>query len=244
MPAIIRRALAITTALEVAIMSLETIMASYVFMKILESSPQRYDAGINLLSLGQSNRIQHYIVENYITAGDKVLEIGCGTGTMAVLCAEKGASVVGFDISFRMLAIARRKVSERNLIDRIQFREMAAIEMDNNFGDKSFDKIISTLVFSEFYPDEQKYVLREAYRILRPSGLLIIADEVRSNSPWKRILHLLFRVPLTVITYILTQTSTKALKSIEGALTDTGFEIICEKRSLLDSFGLYVARKG
>lgn len=218
-------------------------MVSYVFMKILESSPQRYDAGINLLSLGHINKIHQDIVENYITAGDEVLEIGCGTGTMAILCAEKGASVVGFDISYQMLAIARRKVSERNLTDKIQLREMAATEMDNNFGDGTFDKIVSTLVFSEFYPDEQKYVLREAYRILRPGGLLIIADEVRSNSPWKRILHLSVRLPLMVITYILTQASTRALKGIEDALTSTGFEIIYQKRSLLDSFGLYVARK-
>ncbi len=218
-------------------------MVSYVFMKILESSPQRYDAGINLLSLGHINKIHQDIVENYITAGDEVLEIGCGTGTMAILCAEKGASVVGFDISYQMLAIARRKVSERNLTDKIQLREMAATEMDNNFGDGTFDKIVSTLVFSEFYPDEQKYVLREAYRILRPGGLLIIADEVRSNSPWKRILHLSVRLPLMVITYILTQASTRALKGIEDALTSTGFEVIYRKRSLLDSFGLYVARK-
>ncbi len=218
-------------------------MVSYVFMKILESSPQRYDAGINLLSLGHINKIHQDIVENYITAGDEVLEIGCGTGTMAILCAEKGASVVGFDISYQMLAIARRKVSERNLTDKIQLREMAATEMDNSFGDGTFDKIVSTLVFSEFYPNEQKYVLCEAYRILRPGGLLIIADEVRSNSPWKRMLHLSVRLPLMVITYILTQASTRALKGIEDALTDTGFEIIYQKRSFLDSFGLYVARK-
>ena len=224
-------------------MGLGTRMVSYVFMKILESSPQRYDAGINLLSLGHINKIHQDIVENYIAAGDEVLEIGCGTGTMAILCAEKGASVVGFDISYQMLAIARRKVSERNLTDKIQLREMAATEMDNSFGDGTFDKIVSTLVFSEFYPDEQKYVLREAYRILRPGGLLIIADEVRSNSPWRRILHLSVRLPLMVITYILTQASTRALKGIEDALTSTGFEIIYQKRSLLDSFGLYVARK-
>ena len=84
-------------------------MASQVFMKILESAPQRYDRGINLLSLGQSKRIQQEIVGNYITTGDEFFEIGCGTGTLAVSCAEKGASVVSFDIPPQMLAIARLK---------------------------------------------------------------------------------------------------------------------------------------
>jgi len=45
-------------------------MASYVFMKILESAPERYDMGINMLSLGQSQKIQQEIVKNYINAGD------------------------------------------------------------------------------------------------------------------------------------------------------------------------------
>ena len=218
-------------------------MASYVFMKILESAPQRYDRGINILTLGQSKRIQQEIVENYINAGDEVLEIGCGTGMLAISCAEKGASVVGFDISSQMLAIARRKVQERNLADKIQLQEMGAIEMDKAFDNETFDKVMGALVFSEFYPDEQKYVLGQVYRVLKPGGLIIIADEVRSNSLWKRVLQLSVRIPLTVITYILTQTSTKALKDIKSLLTNAGFKIIREKRSPLDSFGLYVAKK-
>jgi demethylmenaquinone methyltransferase/2-methoxy-6-polyprenyl-1,4-benzoquinol methylase len=213
-------------------------------MKVLESSAQRYDAGIKILSLGQIKKIQGEIVENYIAGGDKVLEIGCGTGTLAILCAEKGASVVGFDISPQMLSIANKKIRERNLTDRIQLEEMGAIEMDKAFNSDTFDKIVSTLVFSEFYSDEQKYVLREAHRVLKHGGLIIIADEVRPNSLAKRISQLLVRIPLMVITYILTQASTKALKGIESAITSAGFQIVHQERTLLDSFGLYVAKKG
>jgi len=218
-------------------------MASYIFMKVLESSAQRYDAGIKILSLGQIEKIHREIVENYIAVGDKVLEIGCGTGTLAILCAEKGASVVGFDISPQMLSVANKKIRERDLTDRIQLEEMGAIEMDKAFNSDTFDKIVSALVFSEFYSDEQKYVLREAYRVLKHGGLIIIAEEVRPNSLAKRMLQLLVRIPLMVITYILTQTSTRALKGIESAITSAGFQIIHQKRTLLDSFGLYVAKK-
>lgn len=57
-----------------------TRMVSYLFMKILESSPQRYDAGINLLSCGHINKIQQDIVDNYITAGYEVgMRVKCGT---------------------------------------------------------------------------------------------------------------------------------------------------------------------
>ena len=219
-------------------------MASYVFMKVLESSAQRYDAGINILSLGQINKIKREIVENYIAAGDKVLEIGCGTGTLAVLCAEKGASVFGFDTSSRMLGIAKKKIRERNLGDRVEIAEMGAIEMDKAFASETFDKVVSTLVLSELYSDEQKYVLAEAYRVLKHGGLIVIADEVRSNSVAKRTIQLLVRIPLMVITYILTQTSTKAVKGIENAIAGAGFEIVHQERRFFDSFGLYVAKKG
>lgn len=219
-------------------------MASYVFMKILESSAQRYDVGINILSLGQSNKVKREIVENYITVGDKVLEIGCGTGTLAILCAEKGASVTGFDISPHMLDIAKKKIQEKNLTDGLQLKQMGAIEMDKAFDNETFDKIVSTLVFSELYSDEQKYISWQAYRVLKHGGLVIVADEIKPNSLAKRILQLLVRIPLMVITYILTQTSTKALKNITSLLTDAGFEIVYHKKSHFDSFGLCVARKG
>ena len=218
-------------------------MVSYIFMKILESAPQRYDMGINLISFGQSRRIQQEIVEEYICEGNQVLEIGCGTGTLAISCAKKGASVVALDISSQMLAIAARKVREHDLIDKIRLEKMGAIELENAFDDNTFDRIVSTLVFSELYTNEQKYVLSQAYRILKPSGLIIIADEVKPRSLWKRIMHSLIRIPLALITYLLTQTSTKALEDIKGPMMDAGFKIIRERRSFIDSFGLFVGQK-
>ncbi|TRO57284.1 class I SAM-dependent methyltransferase [Candidatus Bathyarchaeota archaeon] len=218
-------------------------MASYIFMKILESAPQRYDMGINLISFGQDRRMQQEIVEEYVHKSNQVLEIGCGTGTLAISCAKKGASVVAFDISRQMLAIAERKVREHNLIEKIQLKEMGAIEMEKAFNENTFDRIVSTLVFSELYDYEQKYVLNQAYRVLRPNGLIIIADEVKPRSLWKRIVHSSIRIPLALITYLLTQTSTKALGDIKGPITNAGFKIIHEKRSFIDSFTLFVGQK-
>jgi len=218
-------------------------MASYVFMKILESAPQRYDMGINLISFGQNRRIQEEIAEEYVSEGHQVLEIGCGTGTLALSCAKKGASVVAIDISSQMLTIAERKILEHNLIDKIKLKKMGGIELEKAFSDNTFDRIVSTLVFSELYADEQKYVLNQAYRILRPNGLIIIADEVKPRSLWKRIVHSSIRIPLAVITYLLTQTSTRTLEDIKSPMNDAGFKIIHEKRSFIDSFGLFVGQK-
>jgi len=199
--------------------------------------------GINLISFGQSRRTQQEIVDEYICEGNQVLEIGCGTGTLAISCAKKGASVVALDTSSQMLAIAEQKILERNLINKIQLEEMGAIELENAFNDNTFDRIVSSLVFSELFADEQKYVLRQAYRILRPNGLIIVADEVKPRSLWKRIVHSSIRIPLALITYLLTQTSTKALEDIKVPMMNAGFKIIYEKRSFIDSFGLFVGQK-
>lgn len=219
-------------------------MTNYVFMKVLESSAERYDAGINLLSLGESEKVKAQIVQNYITVGDRVLEIGCGTGTLAILCAEKITSVTAFDISSDMLEIARKKIEGRDLGDKIQLKQMGATEMDKAFDDETFDKIVSTLVFSELYSDEQRYVLEESYRVLRLGGLIIVADEIRPKSLAKRILHSLVRIPLVAITYVLTQTSTRPVRDMEGLLTGAGFHVIYRRESRRGFFGLYVARKG
>jgi len=98
-------------------------MFNYVYMKILESQPDRYDRGIWWLSFGQSETVKRRIVGEQVTPGSRVLDMGCGTGTLAVLAAEKGAQVTGFDVSPGMLAVARRKVVAGGLTERIELQE-------------------------------------------------------------------------------------------------------------------------
>jgi len=84
------------------------IMAT-VFMKWLEKSPKDYDRGINILTLGQIQRVKNGIVDVYVRPGIRVLEIGCGTGTLTVMMAAKGATVTGIDTSPVMLSESEKK---------------------------------------------------------------------------------------------------------------------------------------
>jgi len=52
---------------------------SYAFMKLLESAPERYDAGISILTLGRLRHLEQDIVDEFIARDDRVLELGCGT---------------------------------------------------------------------------------------------------------------------------------------------------------------------
>jgi ubiquinone/menaquinone biosynthesis C-methylase UbiE len=218
-------------------------MYSYIYMKILESQPRRYDCGIALMSLGQSEKVKKRLVAESINPGSRVMDLGCGTGTAAILAARAGARVTGFDISIPMLAVAREKVMATSLTDRIELIEMGVSGMDR-FADTSFDVVMSTFVFSELSSDEQTYTLNHVFRILRSGGLLAIADEARPTSVGKKLLHSIVRIPLLVVTFAITQTKTNAVEGLSERVRQAGFLIDREERTALDSFLYLVARKG
>lgn len=216
---------------------------SYAFMKILESAPERYDAGINILTLGRLRHLKQDIVNEFIAKGDKVLELGCGTGSLATLCAAKGTEVTGIDLSPKMLAIAHRKLKRAGLTEKIKLIRMSAMDIDTTFDDNSFNVITSTLVFSEMSREEIKYVLNQCYRVLKANGSLLIADEIMPQSPLGKLLLFLFRLPFVITAYIFTQTTTRAVASLDEDLRQAGFNIIKTKSYLLGTMRLFQARK-
>jgi len=215
-------------------------MSSYIYMKILESQPQRYDAGISWLSFGQAPKIKQRIVDELIGPGTRILEIGCGTGTLAVMAAKKGAYVTGFDVSAGMLDVAREKVRTEGLDSVVELKETGVSGMEH-FEEGSFDLVASTLVFSELSPDEQRYALKHARRALKPGGKIAIADEVKPRSLKNRLLHSLVRLPMLIVTFMLTQTTTRAVEGLEEMVKAAGFKIENIERSSFDSFLYLVA---
>ena len=77
-------------------------MSTYLLMKILESVPQRYDKGIRILT-GNTLDNSYNRLASYIKRGQKVLDIGCGTGALTLRAARNGAFVKGIDINPQML---------------------------------------------------------------------------------------------------------------------------------------------
>jgi ubiquinone/menaquinone biosynthesis C-methylase UbiE len=213
-------------------------VSSYVWMRLLESAPERYDAGIHLLSLGHIERVYRRVAE--LVHGTDVLDVGCGTGNMTVRLARRGLRVVGVDLSPEMLAVARKKLPTGS----VRWLQTGAAELTDHFPERSFDTIVSILLFSEQSDAEQRLVLRQCHSLLRPDGRLIVADEVRAPTWWRRMLYFLLRVPLLLITYLLTQTSTHPVSGLEAKLNDAGFRIVLHERNWLGDFALIQAAKG
>jgi ubiquinone/menaquinone biosynthesis C-methylase UbiE len=215
---------------------------SYVYMKVLERAPQRYDRGMRLLTLGRLGRV-HRAIAARLEAGQEVLDLGCGTGALAVLLARKGVRVTGVDISSAMLSQAGQRVLEEGLEARVKLQELGAVDLDTAFADGSFDAVVSTLLFSELSDDEIAYTLAECRRILRPNRQLLIADEVLPDSAVGRVGTLLLRLPCALLAYLLTQNTTHRVARLEERIEEAGFRLTERKGYLAGTLRLFVAEK-
>jgi SAM-dependent methyltransferase len=121
-----------------------------------------------------------------IQPGEKVLDVGCGTGTLAIEVQPRvGATgrVLGVDPGTRQIARARSKAARRNLP--IEF-QIGVIE-DLDFPDQTFDVVLNTLMMHHLPDDLKRQGLSEIARVLKPGGRLVIADferpEERQDRP-------------------------------------------------------------
>jgi len=217
-------------------------MSTYVLMKVLESTPERYDRGIRILSGGAIESVYAEIARRAAAPGKRILDLGCGTGGVTIACAGAGADVVGIDRDAGMLAVARAKVGEAGLAERVELVELGAMEIEDRFAPESFDAVVSCLMLSELVEEEQSYVLRTARARLRPGGRLVVADEVRAGSGGGRLWQSLRRLPQVVLTYALTQTTTRAVGDLVTLVRNAGFAVDEDVR-IGDDFALVAARR-
>ena len=217
------------------------IVSTFVLMKLLESSSRRYDCGIRVLTLGRLDKAYQRLAGR-LEKQQRVLDLGCGTGVLTLQAARRGAWVKGIDINTRMLAIARGKVEEEGLDGSVSLCEMGVAELGSE-STGNFDAVTAGLSLSELNDEEIAFTLKQVHRILKPQGLLLVADEAVPGGFVKKLLHLLIRIPLVLLTYLLTQTTTRAAKDLPQRIENTGFRIEELRRSVLEDFVEITARK-
>jgi ubiquinone/menaquinone biosynthesis C-methylase UbiE len=109
-----------------------------------------------------------------IEPGHRVLDLGCGTGTLTILIkqAQPDAEVVGLDGDPKILTIAEAKIARAGVS--VSLDHGLAFELP--YADQSFDRVVSSLVTHHLTTENKRRTFKEIYRVLRPGGELHILD--------------------------------------------------------------------
>lgn len=131
-----------------------------------------YDPLTALLGMGAMRR--QLLEQGAPAAGQRVLDLGCGTGSLAVLIKRlhPAVEVVALDPDPKALARAGRK-AHRAGVD-IRFDRGVAGSL--GYADAGFDRVFSSMMFHHLPEAEQPAMLREVWRVLKPGGRLELLD--------------------------------------------------------------------
>ena len=127
-----------------------------------------------------------------LQAGERVLDLGCGTGTLAIQAkrARPEASIVGLDGDPEVLERGRRKATAAGVL--VEFDEGHSTELP--YADSSFDVVLSTLFFHHLTGPDKRRTAAEVARVLKPGGRLHVADWGRPADPAMRLLAVSIRL--------------------------------------------------
>ena len=114
--------------------------------------------------------------------GARVLDVGSGTGTLAIAlaAARPDVQVVGIDGDRQVIALARRKAGA----DRVEWLEGLAGDLP--LGDRTADRVVMSLLLHHLQPHAKRSALADAHRVLKPGGELHVADWGRPRDPLMR----------------------------------------------------------
>lgn len=171
--------------------------------------------------------------------GQRVLDLGCGTGTLAIEMARHcpGLQIFGLDGDPGVLARAERKATQAGV--EITWQQGLATKLP--YPEASFDRAVSTLFFHHLAAQDKVSAATELYRVLRPAGQLHVADW---GPPTSRLQRLLF-LPVQLLDGFV-NTSPQLARGLVDVFRQAGFEGVQVTRripTLLGTMALHSANR-
>lgn len=127
---------------------------------------------------------QALLAQAGLVAGQEVLDLACGTGTLAVWAAQQvaGLRLHGLDGDPHMLSRAMRKADQAGVAINWQHGRSTALP----YATGTFDRVLSSLFFHHLLPDAKRQSFAEIARVLKPGGQLHVADWGKAANPLMR----------------------------------------------------------
>lgn len=142
-----------------------------------------YDQMNNLISLGtQKGWRKKFLKELKVAPGEFVLDLCCGTVDITIALAKQvgpSGNVIGLDFNQEMLDLAKQKIRQQDLQKEIQLKQGDAMELP--YPDQSFDTV--TIGFGLRNVPDANQVLKEIYRVLKPTGKVGVLETSQPTNP-------------------------------------------------------------
>jgi ubiquinone/menaquinone biosynthesis C-methylase UbiE len=212
-------------------------LVSMIIADRLESLTRYYDRWMRLITFGQDRRVRDAVL-SYVEPGDRILDVGCGTGTLAIKAAQKRAQVIGIDQSPAMLKLARQKAQANGV--EVDFRLAQAQSLDLH---GEFDAVTATFTLSEISPDEAEMVVADLAEHLKPNGKMVVADEARPAGTLQRIVSGFQRAIVALLTFIAIEERPTRLHDLRALLEAMGLAVIDEQLFQSGALRLVVAER-
>ncbi|MDJ0794105.1 MAG: methyltransferase domain-containing protein [Woeseiaceae bacterium] len=175
------------------------------------------------------------VTRDYFEPEMEVLEIGCGTGSTALVHAPYVKHILGTDVSPKMIEIAKGKAAAEN-IDNITF-DVASMD-DLDIADQSLDAVLALSVLHLL--DDRDDAIAKIYKMLKPGGVFVSSTVCLGDT--MKFFKLL--APIGKFLGLMPLLRVFKVQELETSLTDAGFEIDHQWQHGKGRVAFIVAKKG